>query len=103
MVQKTRRDFLQNTPVASAAFLAPNLAAGASGANDRVRVAMIGAGSRGQDVLKQVAAVPGTQVVAVADVYPRRFDEAKQIVPGIQTFGDYRRLLDLKDIDGVIV
>ncbi|MCU1268753.1 MAG: hypothetical protein JWN74_47 [Acidobacteriaceae bacterium] len=103
MVQNTRRDFLKKTAAASAAFLAPKLAAGAIGANDRVRVAMIGAGSRGQDLLKQIAAVPGTQVVAIADVYPRRFDEAKQIVPGIHTFGDYRRLLDLKDIDGVIV
>ena len=103
MVQNTRRDFLKKTAAASAAFLTPNFAAGAIGANDRVRVAMIGAGSRGQDLLKQVAAVPGTQVVAIADVYTRRFDEAKQIVPGIQTFGDYRRLLDLKDIDGVIV
>jgi predicted dehydrogenase len=103
MVENTRRDFLKKTAAASAAFLTPNFAAGAIGANDRVRVAMIGAGSRGQDLLKQVAAVPGTQVVAIADVYTRRFDEAKQIVPGIQTFGDYRRLLDLKDIDGVIV
>jgi predicted dehydrogenase len=103
MVENTRRDFLKKTAAASVAFLTPKLAAGAAGANDRVRVAMIGAGSRGQDLLKQVAAVPGTQVVAIADVYARRFDEAKQIVPGIQTFGDYRRLLDVKDIDGVIV
>jgi predicted dehydrogenase len=47
--------------------------------------------------------VPGTQVAAVADVYTRRFEEAKQIAPGIQTVGDYRRVLDMKDIDGVIV
>lgn len=99
----TRRAFLKKTAIASAAFLAPKLASGTLGANDRVRVAMIGAGSRGQDLLKQIAAVPGTQVVAIADVYTRRFDEAKQIVPGIQTFDDYRRVLDLKDIDGVIV
>jgi predicted dehydrogenase len=103
MVENTRRDFLKKTAAASAVFLTPKFAASAIGANDRVRVAMIGAGSRGQDLLKQVVAVPGTQVVAIADVYTRRFDEAKQIVPSIQTFGDYRRLLDLKDIDGVIV
>jgi len=103
MTANTRRAFLKETAIASAAFLAPRLASGALGANDRVRVAMIGAGSRGQDLLKQVAGVPGTQVVAIADVYTRRFDEAKQIVSGIQTFDDYRRVLDLKDIDGVIV
>jgi predicted dehydrogenase len=103
MVENTRRDFLKKTAAASAAFLTAKFAAGAIGANDRVRVAMIGAGSRGQDLLKQIAAVPGTQVVAIVDVYTRRFDEAKQIVPGIQTFADYRRVLDMKDIDSVIV
>lgn len=103
MTDNTRRDFLKTTAVASAAFLAPKFASAALGANDRVRIAMIGAGSRGQELLKQIVAVPGTQVVAIADVYNRRFDEAKQIAPGIQTFGDYRRVLDMKDIDGVIV
>src|ERR1700759_1152930 len=103
MIENTRRDFLKKTAPAGAAFLTPNLAARVIGANDRVRVAMIGAGARGQDLLKQIVAVPGTQVVAIADVYTRRFDEARQIAPGIQTFGDYRRLLDMKDIDGVIV
>ena len=64
---------------------------------------MIGAGSRGQELLKQIVTVPNTQVVAIADVYTRRFDEAKRIALGIQTFDDYRRVLDMKDIDGVIV
>lgn len=103
MTDNTRRDFLKKTAAASAAFLAPKFASGALGANDRVRIAMIGVGSRGQELLKQIVAVPGTQVVAIADVYTRRFDEAKQIAPGIQTFNDYRRVLDMKDIDGVIV
>jgi predicted dehydrogenase len=103
MIENTRRDFLKKTAAASAAFLTPKLAASIVGANDRVRVAMIGAGSRGQELLKQVVAVPNTQVVAIADIYTRRFDEARQIAPGIQTFEDYRRVLDMKDIDGVLV
>lgn len=103
MSDHTRRDFLKKTAAASTAFFAPQFVSGALGANDRIRIAMIGAGSRGQELLKQIVAVPGTQVVAIADVYTRRFDEAKQIAPGIQTFSDYRRVLDMKDIDGVIV
>jgi predicted dehydrogenase len=103
MAANTRRDFIKKTAAAGAAFLTPNLAARVIGANDRVRVAMIGAGARGQELLKQVVAVPGTEVVAIADVYTRRFDEAKLIAPGIQTFDDYRRVLDMKDIDGVLV
>jgi len=73
------------------------------GANDRIRVGMIGVGGRGQDLLEQVLKVPNVQLVAMADVYSRRRDEAKKMSPGIQTLDDHRRLLDMKDIDGVIV
>jgi len=73
------------------------------GANDRVRVGMIGVGDRGNDLLGQVRSVHGVELVAMADVYSRRRDQAKSKVPGIQTFDDHRRLLDRKDIDAVIV
>src|SRR5437588_4061381 len=73
------------------------------GANDRVRIGMIGVGGRGSELLKQIVAVPNVDVVAMADIYPRRFMEAKAVVPNIQTYDDHRRLLDQKDIDGVIV
>jgi predicted dehydrogenase len=103
MPTNTRRDFLKQTATAGAAFLSAKLAAGVVGANDRIRIGMIGVGSRGQELLKQILAVPNTQVIAMADVYNRRFDEVKRVVPDIQTFTDHRRLLDLKDVDGVIV
>src|SRR5260370_13682296 len=73
------------------------------GENDRVRVGMIGVGGRGQELLKQVLGVPSALLVAIADVYTRSRDEAKQMAPGIQTLDDPRRLLDMKDIDAVIV
>jgi predicted dehydrogenase len=73
------------------------------GANDRVRVGMIGVGGRGEDLLKQVLPLPNAQLVAIADIYSRRRDEARKMAPGIQTLDDHRRLLDLKDIDAVIV
>lgn len=73
------------------------------GANDRVRIGMIGVGNRGEELLEQVIKVPNVEVVAIADVYRRRHDEAKRLVPGITSFDDHRRLLDLKNIDAVIV
>jgi predicted dehydrogenase len=102
MAENTRRDFVKQTILGTAAFLAyPN--ARVLGASDRVRVGMIGVGSRGQELLKQILEVPNTQLVAIADVYSRRRDEAKQMAPGIQTFDDHRRLLDMNDVDAVIV
>src|SRR6266567_226690 len=102
MTDNTRRDFLKQAALGTAAFVAyptsPVL-----GANDRIRVGMIGVGNRGQELLKQAISVPNSQLVAIADVYTRRRDEAKKMAPGIQTFDDHRRLLDMKDLDAVIV
>jgi len=102
MINNTRRDFLKQTALGTAAFLAYPPSS-ALGANDRIRVGMIGVGNRWQDLLDEVKTVPNVQLVGVADVYSRRRDEAKHVAPGILTFDDHRRLLDIKDIDAVIV
>jgi hypothetical protein len=53
MTDRTRRDFLKQAALGTAAYLAyPH--ASALGANDRVRVGMIGVGNRGQDLLEEV-------------------------------------------------
>ena len=102
MAENTRRDFIKKTVLGTTALFAyPS--ARVLGANDRVRIGMIGVGGRGQELLKQILEVPSAQLVAIADVYTRRRDEAKQMAPGIQTLDDHRRLLELNDIDGVIV
>src|SRR5215831_1726257 len=69
------------------------------GANERVRIGLIGAGSRGQEIFRAALRCPDVEAVAVADVYTRRLDEAKVIAPGVKTYTDFRRLLDDKSID----
>jgi predicted dehydrogenase len=101
MTDSTRRDFIKATAISTAALLVSS--SRALGANDRVRIGMIGVGARGQDLLKQLLAVPNAQLVAIEDVYSRSRDQARQLAPGIQTLDDHRRLLEMKDIDGVIV
>src|SRR5229473_7514026 len=96
-----RRQFL-GLAASSAAWLAYPPAR-VLGANDRVRIGLIGGGARGQELLKQVVALPNVECVALADVYARRDEEARQIVPSLQTFDDHRRLLDMKDVDAVLV
>jgi len=101
MSDQTRRTFLKQAAVGAAVMAYP--ASSVLGANDRIRVGMIGVGDRGNDLLGQIREVHGVEVVAMADVYSRRRDEVKSKVPGIQTFDDHRRLLDVKDVDAVIV
>lgn len=102
MTEQSRRTFLKQAAMGTAAVLAYPTST-VLGANDRIRVGMIGVGDRGTDLLGQIRAVPGVELVAMADVYSRRRDQAKEKVPGIQTFDDHRRLLDMKDVDVVIV
>src|SRR5215475_14541382 len=85
--------------VGSSVFLPANII----GVNDRVRFGLIGAGGRGLDIFKHALRAPNTQAVAVADVYTRRLEEAQQLAPTIQTFTDFRRLLDDKSIDAVLI
>jgi predicted dehydrogenase len=73
------------------------------GANDRVRIGLIGAGGRGKEILKAALSCPNTEAVAVADVYSRRLEEVKKLAPQAKTYQDFRRLLEDKSIDAVLI
>src|SRR5438876_12294928 len=80
MTDNTRRDFLKQAALGSAAFLTYPPAR-VLGANDRIRVGMIGVGNRGQDLLREAQSVGDVQLVAVADVYSRATRSSKQDGP----------------------
>jgi predicted dehydrogenase len=74
------------------------------GANDRVRLGIIGTGGRGSHLMRVANKVGGIEWVAVCDAWDLRRDRATELTgPQVAKFGDYRALLDRKDIDGVIV
>jgi predicted dehydrogenase len=73
------------------------------GANDRIRLGIIGPGARGMQLVREALACPNTELAAFADVYTRRLDEARKVVPAAQTFLDYRYLLEDKSIDAVLI
>ncbi|PYO34119.1 MAG: gfo/Idh/MocA family oxidoreductase [Gemmatimonadetes bacterium] len=98
-----RRQFLANTAAGGAALWAMSPMARVLGANDRLRLGLIGGGARGQDLLSQALKLPNVELVAVADVYTRRHDEVRRVAPAARAFSDHRRLLDLKDVDAVLV
>ncbi len=88
--------------------VAGGLAAAASpgrvlGANQRIRLGVIGPGARGMELVQEALACANTEVAAVADVYTRRLEEARRVVPSAKTFLDYRYLLEDQTIDAVII
>jgi predicted dehydrogenase len=85
-------------------FLASTAFAAAAGANDRVNLALIGCGGRGRYVSGFMRQAPGAQFAAVCDVYDSNAAAAREaLAPGAETFKDFRRVLDRKDIDAVVV
>ncbi len=75
------------------------------GANDRLRMAVIGAGGMAtthMESLVQARDIDNFTIVNVCDVYAKRLDAAAQLT-GAKPVGDYRRILDSKDIDWVLI
>jgi predicted dehydrogenase len=73
------------------------------GANNRVRIGLIGAGGRGQEIFKTALKCPDTEGIAVADVFTNRLEEVQKFVPSIKTYRDFRQLLDDKSVDVVLI
>jgi len=72
------------------------------GANDRIRVGVIGAGNRSNLLIDQLP--EEAEIVAIADCWRKRcIDSAAKRHAEWRIYQDHRQLLDQKDIDGVIV
>jgi predicted dehydrogenase len=97
----SRRNFIEKVASGLAGSIA--VPSAVLGANDRIRVGIIGAGSRGQVLMREVMACPNTEPVAAADAYTHRLEEARKIVPEIKIYQDYRRLLEDASIDAVLI
>jgi len=99
----TRRNFLQVPAAAagSAAFLS------AQSPNDTVRVAFVGVGNRGVFLLRHMLKVPGVKVVAICDLNPETLKKAVDAATAAghqpESYAEYRKLLDRKDIDAVVI
>lgn len=70
----------------------------------KIRFVSIGTGIRGCDLLRSARKVPTGELVATADLYEmHRKAGLEAYGADVPTTGDYRRLLDRKDVDAVIV
>jgi predicted dehydrogenase len=74
------------------------------GANNRIRLGIIGAGGRGRHLMRMANQAGGIEWVAVCDAWDQRRAEARDLLgQGVTEFADYRALLDHAGIDAVIV
>jgi predicted dehydrogenase len=97
----TRRRFLHSAAAGTVgAFAAPALLRGRN-LNEKLRIAILGAGGRGAANLREVA---GEEIVVLCDVFEPAIDRAAQEHPHARREKDFRRVFDHpKEFDAVVV
>lgn len=115
-----RRNFIKTTGIASAgAFVVPTIVPsfvlGKNAPSNRVNIAQIGCGRMGRGDLSSVMRHEKVRFMAVCDLDSNRMQEGRQLIldnyakmgmpkaVDVKMYGDYRELLQNKDIDGVVI
>src|SRR3954469_11808098 len=75
---QSRRNFIGHVATGLAGTLA---ASNVLGANDRIRIGIIGPGTRGTEILQTALTCPNVECIGATDVYTRRLEDVKQIAP----------------------
>lgn len=99
--QRSRRQFIKQIGLAAGTLLiAREGFARKISANDKLNLGVIGVAHRGGENLKHVTS---ENIVALCDVDSNFLGAAAGQFPRAKTYNDYRRLLDQKDIDAVVI
>ncbi|WP_026768486.1 Gfo/Idh/MocA family protein [Asinibacterium sp. OR53] len=117
-----RRGFLKNLSMATGGILAGGMLAQSAsaayverirreilegktyGANDKINLALIGAGGMGSSDTNTALKVPGVKLVAVCDLYDGRLNDAKtKWGKDLFTTKHYKDILNRSDVDAVII
>jgi predicted dehydrogenase len=111
-----RREFIQNTASFSAMMAlmggvplyaeetnSMTAATKYSTVSAPVDCAVVGCGVWGREILQTLSRLPNAPVVAVCDNYEAAFRRAKESAPNAETFTDFRKLLEKKEVQAVMV
>ena len=119
-----RRDFIKSGAVAGAVVSFPNVVKAAGG--QKIKLGVIGLGNRGTQVMRVFQQQSDVMVTALCDVYKPYLDRDQDAVdpkfreygiggavptfrdsdkfgPDVKRYEDYRRLLDDKNVDAVLI
>lgn len=104
-----RRDFVKIAGAGALGFtLLPSLN-GKAAPSDRLRIAHIGLGGMGNSHMKWFANLPEVEIVALCDVDELHLGETRKRLEtmqpngNVQTYADFRHILDRKDIDAITI
>ncbi len=103
----SRRSFIQTTGIAAAAAAwTANSYAEVVGANEKIRLGLIGAGRMAQIHIKTINDLReknNIEPIAVADCWKTRAEEGAAKLKANNAHTDYRKVLDMKEVDYVTI
>jgi len=99
-----RRDFLKSAALFTASFAVPvRVWARAEGANDDIRVGVVGFGGRGKGHIDAFSKMSGVRLVALCDVDSKILERGVKTLAdkghNVQGFTDVRKMLESREID----
>jgi len=106
MTKFTRRDFIRSSMAVGAGLAMAGPASRVLGANNDIRLAVVGVGGQGGGHMGYFSRIPGVRLVAICDADQAHLDnraadfEKKNNVK-LKTYTDVRKLLDDKEIDAI--
>ena len=100
----TRRDFIKSSVAAGVGLALAGPHSRVLGANDQIRVAVVGVGGQGGGHMRYFHGCEGAKLVAICDADTRQMEgkaKAFEEKEGykLRTYTDVRKLLEDKDID----
>jgi predicted dehydrogenase len=106
MSNLTRRDFIRTSMAVGAGLAVAAPAARVRGANDDIRLAVVGVGGQGGGHMGYFSKIPGVRLVAICDadkahLENRAADFEKKNNVKLKTYLDVRKLLEDKEIDAI--
>ena len=104
VISLNRRSFLKTSLMSAAACtLSPRSWSQVPGANDDIRIGVIGVNGRGQSHINEFRKIKGVRIAALCDVDLNVLDKRAQNLEGVQKFQDIRKLLESKEIDAISI
>jgi predicted dehydrogenase len=106
MSRLTRRDFIRTSMAVGAGLAMASPTARVRGANDDIRLGIIGVGGQGTGHMGYFSKIPGVRLVAISDADRSQLDRAagrfeKDRDVKLKTYQDFRKLLEDKEIDAI--
>ncbi len=100
-----RREFLRGLGAGAAVIAGAPAILAQRNPNDKIRLAIVGVGTRGSYLMQQVQESPNTELRVISDIYQGNIERAKKASknPDVRIEKEWEKAVSAPDVDAVII